>query len=111
MDKCSPQELTLEFDRERCIWNFQSAETELWKKPSDPLLEVVNAFLSEDRTEWQGTATELLNLLPDMGLQPNVLSRKLNVANSNLLNDYGILYEKGRGHERSITLRRLEKEN
>ncbi|MCD8039539.1 MAG: helicase RepA family protein [Lachnospiraceae bacterium] len=105
------QELTLEFDRERCIWNFQSAETELWKKPPDPLLEAVNAFLSEDRTEWQGTATELLSLLPDMGLQPNVLSRKLNVANSNLLNDYGILYEKGRGHERSITLRRLEKEN
>lgn len=105
------QELTLEFDRERCIWNFQSAETELWKKPPDPLLEAVNAFLSEDKTEWQGTATELLSLLPDMGLQPNVLSRKLNVANSNLLNDYGILYEKGRGHERSITLRRLEKEN
>lgn len=24
------QELTLEFDRERCVWEFQGAETELW---------------------------------------------------------------------------------
>ena len=24
------QELTLEFNRERCVWEFQGAETELW---------------------------------------------------------------------------------
>ena len=33
------QELTIEFDREHCVWKFQKAETELWKAPPDPALE------------------------------------------------------------------------
>ena len=65
-------------------------------------------FLTEDKPEWEGTATELLNQLPDMQLQANVLSRKLNVVNSQLLNDYGIFYDNKRGHERKIILKRLE---
>ena len=73
------QELTIEFDRERCIWKFKKAETELWKQ------------------------------LPDMQLSANVLSRKLNVVNSQLLNDYGIFYDNKRGHERRIILKRLER--
>lgn len=101
------QELTIEFDRERCIWKFQKAETELWKQPPNPLLEAINEFLTEGRSEWEGTATELLQQLPDMQLQANVLSRKLNVANSQLLNDYGISYKNKRGHERKIVLKRL----
>lgn len=103
----SDQELTIEFDRERCIWKFQKAETELWKQPPNPLLEAINEFLTEGRSEWEGTATELLQQLPDMQLQANVLSRKLNVANSQLLNDYGISYKNKRGHERKIVLKRL----
>ena len=102
------QELTIEFDREKCIWKFQKAETELWKQPSNPLLEAINEFLTEDRQEWEGTATELLKELPDMQLSANVLSRKLNVVNSQLLNDYGIFYDNKRGHERKIILKRLE---
>lgn len=101
------QELTIEFDRERCIWKFQKAETELWKQPPNPLLEAINEFLTEGRSEWEGTATELLQQLPDTQLQANVLSRKLNVANSQLLNDYGISYKNKRGHERKIVLKRL----
>ena len=101
------QELTIEFDRERCIWKFQKAETELWKQPTNPLLEAINEFLTEGRSEWEGTATELLQQLPDMQLQANVLSRKLNVANSQLINDYGISYKNKRGHERKIVLKRL----
>ena len=61
------QELTIEFDREQCIWKFQKAETELLKQ------------------------------LPDMQLSANVLSRRLNVVNSQLLNDYGIFYDNKRG--------------
>ena len=102
------QELTIEFDREKCIWKFQKAETELWKQPPNPLLEAINEFLTEDRQEWEGTATELLKELPDMQLSANVLSRKLNVVNSQLLNDYGIFYDNKRGHERKIILKRLE---
>ena len=53
------QELTIEFDRERCVWKFKKAETELWKQPPNPLLEAINNFLTEDKPEWEGTATEL----------------------------------------------------
>ena len=103
------QELTIEFDRERCIWKFKKAETELWKQSPNPLLEAINEFLAEGRAEWEGTATELLKQLPDMQLSANVLSRKLNVVNSQLLNDYGIFYDNKRGHERRIILKRLER--
>ena len=103
------QELTIEFDRERCIWKFKKAETELWKQPPNPLLEAINGLLTVDRQEWEGTATELLKLLPDMQLSANVLSRRLNVVNSQLLNDYGIFYDNKRGHERRIILKRLER--
>ena len=103
------QELTIEFDRERCIWKFKKAETELWKQPPNPLLEAINEFLAGGRPEWEGTATELLKQLPDMQLSANVLSRKLNVVNSQLLNDYGIFYDNKRGHERRIILKRLER--
>ena len=102
------QELTIEFDRERCIWKFQKAETELWKQPPDPLLEAISELLTEDKPEWEGTATELLKQLPNMQLSANVLSRKLNVINSRLLNEYGIFYDSKRGHERKIILKRLE---
>lgn len=102
------QELTIAFDREQCIWKFQKAETELWKQPPNPLLEAINEFLTEEMQEWEGTATELLKQLPDMQLSANVLSRKLNVVNSQLLNDYGIFYDNKRGHERKIILKRLE---
>lgn len=103
------QELTIEFDREHCIWKFKKVETELWKQPPNPLLEAINGLLTEDRQEWKGTATELLKLLPDMQLSANVLSRRLNVVNSQLLNDYGIFYDNKRGHERRIILKRLER--
>ena len=102
------QELTIEFDRERCIWKFQKAETELWKQPPDPFLEAISGLLTEDKPEWEGTATELLKQLPNMQLSANVLSRKLNVVNSRLLNEYGIFYDNKRGHERKIILKRLE---
>lgn len=102
------QELTIEFDRDRCVWKFKKAETELWKQPPNPLLEAINVFLTEDRQTWEGTATELVKQLPDIQIQANVLSRRLNTVNSQLLNDYGIFYDNKRGHERKIILKRLE---
>ncbi len=100
------QELTLEFNRERCLWMFQKAETELWKQPPDPLLEAVSRLLSQDASEWNGSPTELLAKLPDVGVQANVLTRKLNVSADRLYNDYGIRYESKRTHEgRSVSLK------
>lgn len=74
------QELTLEFDRERCVWEFQGAETELWKLPPDPLLEAVAKMLSPEQPEWSGTPTELLERLSGVSIQANILTRKLNVS-------------------------------
>ena len=87
------QELTLEFDRERCVWNFQGAETQLWKQPPDPVLEAVSKIFLSAGSAWCGTPTELLALLPDVKIQANVLTRKLNVSADRLYNDYGIRYE------------------
>ena len=101
------QKLTIEFDREHCVWNFKKAETELWKEPINPLLEAVNLLLTKENPEWQGTATELVEKLPNMQIQANVITRKLNVLNSRLLQEYGIQYENKRGHERKISLKRV----
>ena len=100
------QELTIEFDRERCTWKFTKAETELWKQPSDPLLESLAELLDPDNPEWKGSPTELLRLLPEPGIQANVLTRKLNVNADRLYHDYNIHYESRRTHSgREIILK------
>lgn len=93
------QELTLEFDREHCIWRFVKAETELWKVSPDPTLEVIATILNESVPKWAGSPTELLEKVPQLGLQANVLTRYLNVNAERLFNEYGILYEGKRTHE------------
>ena len=102
------QELTLEFDRERCVWKFQGAETELWKLPPDPLLEAVAKMLSPEQPEWSGTPTELLERLSGVSIQANILTRKLNVSADRLYNDYGIRYESKRTHEGRVVKLTLE---
>lgn len=102
------QELTLEFDRERCVWEFQGAETELWKLPPDPLLEAVAKMLTPEQPEWSGAPTELLERLPGVSIQANILTRKLNVSADRLYNDYGIRYESKRTHEGRVVKLTLE---
>lgn len=99
----------MSFDPERHLWNLVETETELWKEPPNPLLEAINAFLTVQNPEWRGTATELLELLPDLGLNliPSSLTKKLNVANGELRIKYGILLETKRSHERQIHLKRI----
>lgn len=105
------QELTIEFDRERCIWKFQKAETELWKRPADPLLEAVAGLLTTEKPEWNGSPSELLELLPEIGVAANVLTRRLNVSAERLYNDYGIHYESKRTHSgRNVYLKRIQTE-
>ena len=67
------------------------AETELWKNPPDPLLDKVAAVITEDNPVWNGSATELAGLLLDE-IQPNILTRRLNVKAGELLNEYQIEY-------------------
>lgn len=92
------QKLWLNFNRDRCVWELTKTETELWKKPSDPLLEKIKELVTEENPEWVGSATELASLL-QADLQPNALSRKLNVSLERLLLEYGIQYKTERDHD------------
>ena len=94
-------------DEETLQWNFDHADTELYKEPPDPLLERVAALVTEECPTWQGSATELIAEL-ELDLKPNALAMRLNVRSAKLKNDYGIRYENVRTHAgRSITLSKI----
>jgi RecA-family ATPase len=100
------QRLHLVRDEERLIWRLDHVERELWKKPPDPLLEKVAAMVSAAKSEWSGTATELAALL-NAEMQPNILTRRLNVMAGELANEYQINYTMKRTRNgRHITLKR-----
>ena len=84
------QELTLEFNRERCIWELTKAETSVFKRTPEPLIVSIADFMT-DKDEWTGTASELVEQLHE-DLKPHALIRKLNVNISTLFNDFGISY-------------------
>ena len=105
------QKLYLLRNPETLLWDFQKAETELWKEPPEPLLEEIDKRITVDCPLWKGTATELAAWL-ETGLQPNSLARKLNVLSGRLLNEYGIFYKRERCHEgRMIKLYRGERDD
>ena len=87
------QKLHLNFNRSSTTWEFIKAETELWKPPRDEVIEALSGILLPSKPIWSGTATELLELLPKVSMQPNVLTRKLNANVERLLTDYNITYE------------------
>lgn len=98
------QELTLEFNRDRCIWELKKVEKELHKKPVDEAISMIAAFIKK-AGQWEGTATQLLSCIPSLDLKPNVLTRKLNVGNSVLFNEFNISYSCWRsGDKRTIRL-------
>ena len=91
-------------------WELDHAETKLWKMPPDPLLEKVAALVTEDKPTWTGSATELLALLGE-DMKPNILTRRLNVKNSELRSEYGIALTVSHNRNGScISLGRLEQE-
>ena len=98
------QVLTLEFNRDRCVWELKKVEKELRKKPVDEAITMIAAFVKKEG-QWEGTATQLLSCLPGLDLKPNVLTRKLNVGNSVLFNEFNISYSCWRsGDKRTIRL-------
>ena len=63
------------------------------------------------QTQWSGTASEPLELLPDPDMKANILTRKLNVNVSVLYNEFGILVARERSSfRREITLARTDPE-
>ena len=104
------QKIHLIRDEEKLCWNFEKAETELWKEPPEPLLECIANLVTEENPTWQGTATELIEKL-GLDMKPNVVSLKLNVNAGRLMNDYGIRYTNKRNHSgRMIFFSLLSKE-
>lgn len=101
------QRLYLTRDEERLVWRLERTETELWREPPDPVLEAVAALVTAERPEWAGTATELIAVL-GLELQPNALTKRLNVRAGKLLNDFHIRYENA--HIRTGSRIKLEKE-
>ncbi len=95
------QKIHLIRDEEKLCWNFEKAETELWKEPPEPLLECIANLVTEENTTWQGTATELIEKL-GLDMKPNVVSLKLNVNAGRLMNDYSIRYTNKRNHSGRI---------
>ena len=85
------QKLHLTRDTEKLIWQLDHAETELWKSPPDPLLDKIATVITEDNPVWNGSATELIALLGE-DIQPNILTRRLNVKAGELLNEHDIEY-------------------
>ena len=105
------QRLHLLFDQERCIWELIQVETALWVEPPDPLLEAVSKMVSPETPEWIGSASELVSFLNMSDIQPNVLTRRLNVGADRLWSDYGIRIDASRNHAGrtvKLTLGRME---
>lgn len=85
------QRLYLKRDEERLVWELERRETELHKEPPDPVLEAVAALVTAERPEWNGTATDLAAVL-GLDIQPNALTKRLNVRAGKLLLDFHIGY-------------------
>ena len=103
------QKLYLKFESELCLWKFEKAETELWKEPEDKVLSAVNTYLMEAGC-FQGTASELMDRIPEIDLVPNQLTRQLNIKAGRLYEDYGIRYDNKRCHDGRIITLEYEKE-
>ena len=100
------QRLYLTKDQQHLTWGLERKENELWKEPPDPIVEAVAGLLTAEKPEWTGTPTELKEVI-GVDVQPNVVTLRLNVKASQLLQDYGIRYENTRTHSgRRITLTR-----
>ena len=99
------QRIYLNHNPDRLSWDLDHVETNLHKVPPDPILEKINAMLTDT---WKGTATELVQLLA-VDYKPNGITRYLNVNNGRLENEYGITYQNRRTHSgRIIILNRIQ---
>ena len=96
----SPVELILQSGvrkQENLIWSLDHAENELWKQPTDPVLEAVAKIVSSENREWEGSPTELAQAIQtDMAV--NRLTKHLNVNASRLLEEHQVKYENKTKH-------------
>ena len=92
-----PQILYLNKNQETLIWELDHAETEVWKDPPDPILEKIKSIVTIENPYWEGTPTELAELL-EVDMAPNHLSRRLNVSSGRLRAEAHICYTRVKTH-------------
>lgn len=92
------QKLYLLRNMETLLWDFQRAETELWKEPPEPLLDEIAELVMKDLSFWEGSATELVSLLT-IEIPINSISKKLNVLSGRLYAEHGIYFKNDRRHD------------
>lgn len=102
--------LHLRFAATHLCWELLEAETECYREPPCPLLEVLSRLVNEENPSWSDTATELAQCLSKMdssqSFTPNWIVRTLNARQDTLLRKYGIHYVAHRTREgKSLSLR------
>ena len=95
------QKLYLEKNQDSLIWELDHAEAELWKAPADPILEKVGEIVNPDTPYWEGSSTELADLL-QVDLAPNHLSKHLNVNSGRLRSEYSVCYSRVKKHSTRV---------
>ena len=80
------------------VTSFRANRFENPYEEKEKYLEKIKELVTEITPEWAGTATELVEVL-QVEMQPNALSRKLNVSLERLILEYGIQYKTERGHD------------
>ena len=98
------QKIHLIRDEVTLQWSFEKAERQLWKEPPAPILTAIAKLVTAEYPQWKGSATELAEAV-QLTIQPNALSKKLNVKAGKLMQEFGIRYENNRSRTGSnITL-------
>ena len=92
------QKIYLNHNPETLVWELERTETELWKLPTEPLLENIAGKITNENPEWYGSPTELVKFL-GADMKANALTMKLNINAGRLFNEYGISYQNKRCHD------------
>lgn len=95
------QKFTLMKNMRTLAWELESEETTFEKPPKEPLLEKIAQWLMEElpKQHWAGTASELADAL-HITEKPNRLTRKLNVLQGRLQEEYNVYYETARDRKK-----------
>ena len=104
------QRLYLIKDPEHLNWELDHTENELWKRQPDALLNAVAKLVSAESPEWEGSPTELSEIL-SQDIAANRLTKHLNVNAGRLLEEHRVKYENKTKHAgRRIRLTYVENE-
>ena len=95
---------------EHLNWELDHTENELWKQQPDALLNAVAKLVSAESPEWEGSPTELSEIL-SQDIAANRLTKHLNVNAGRLLEEHRVKYENKTKHAgRRIRLTYVESE-